>query len=337
LPSLALFATTSPQLLSAALAVASPHVPPPAPESALMLAPVGWSLAAAQDIGAPPTTDADPPAPPSTEPSSEEGEEGEVINEIVVQGEYGPPKSDPIEFINEESYRLTQAIDGVVVKPLAYAYRDAVPEPIRDGLGNLVRNLGEPNNALNFLLQGKVGKALGALGRLAINSTVGIGGLIDVAGKPGIGIPYRRNGFGNTMGYYGIGQGPYLFVPINGPTTARDQLGVILDQAFLPYLAGKPFNQPPYAISYLVINGLDTRLRDDAEIAEIAASDDPYVARRESYLAKREREIAALKGETVPEAEEEGENGSTNAAQPLSDLTLPERLQLTGQAAPEGR
>jgi phospholipid-binding lipoprotein MlaA len=179
-----------------------------------------------------------------------------------------------------------------------------LPEPIRDGLGNVVKNLGEPSNALNFLLQGKVGKAFGALGRLAINSTIGLGGLFDVAGK-GAGIPYRRNGFANTMGFYGVGPGPYLYLPVTGATSVRDLVGSTLDQALLPFAVGKPFNRPAYAATYFVVNGLDQRVEFDQEIAAIRSTDDPYLLRRQTYLAQRRRDIAALKGEPISEEDAE--------------------------------
>ena len=284
-------------MLSAALAVAAPQPGPPVPLAAL--APAGWSLATAQESAALPSdappADVDPEAPP--EAAGEDSEDG---NEIVVEGEYGPPRTDPAEAINEESYRLTQAVDEAVLEPVAYAYRDGVPEPIRDGLGNVVRNLGEPSNALNFLLQGKVGKAFGALGRLAINSTIGVGGLFDVAGKKA-GLPYRRNGFANTMGFYGVGPGPYLYLPVTGATSARDLTGSILDQLLLPVAVGEPFNRTEYAATYFVVNGLDQRLAFDEEIAGIRNSDDPYFLRRETYLAQRRRDIAELKGEPISE------------------------------------
>jgi phospholipid-binding lipoprotein MlaA len=281
--------TTSPPLLSAALAMAAP-VPPPVPAPAPAVVPIVWSLA---------PQDAAPPAPPPAE-----GEGEEEITEITVEGEYGPPKSDPMERVNEESYRLTQAVDQAVVEPIAYAYRDGLPEPIRDGLGNVVRNLGEPSNALNFLLQGKVGKAFGSLGRLAINSTIGLGGLFDVAGKRKI-VPYRRNGFANTLGYYGVGPGPYLYLPVTGATSVRDLAGSTIDQLLLPFAVGKPFNRPAYAATYFVVNGLDQRLNFDEEIAAIRSTDDPYFLRRQTYLAQRRRDIAALKGEPISEEDAE--------------------------------
>lgn len=261
----------------------------------LSVTPITWSLAA---------QDAAPPESAQPLPEDEVPEE-EEINEIVVEGAYGPPAGDPVEQFNAESYRLTQAVDSALVEPVAYAYRDGLPEPIRDGLGNVVRNLGEPSNALNFLLQGKIGKAFETLGRLAINSTLGLGGLFDVAGKSRMNLPYRRNGFANTLGFYGVGPGPYLYLPVTGATTVRDLAGSTLDQALLPFVVGRPFNRPAYAATYFVVNGLDQRLEFDEELAAIEASDDPYGLRRDTYLERRRREIAALKGEVLPEDEDE--------------------------------
>lgn len=287
MPGLALL-STSPALLSAVLGVALPAAPlslPPPPRVERAVLPLAWSLAAAQD------KPADRPQSPAGEPP---------MGEIVVEGQVGPPKSDPMEAVNEDSYRAVQAVDGALIEPLSHVYRDGLPGPVRDGLGNVVRNLGEPSNALNFLLQGKFGKAFETLGRLAINTTVGVGGLFDVAGKRAD-LPYRRNGFGNTLGFYGVGPGPYLYIPVSGATTVRDLGGRILDQLLLPAVVGEPFNRTEYAISYFVINGLDQRLEFDEEIASIRNSNDPYRLRRETYLAQRRRDIAELKGEPISE------------------------------------
>jgi len=301
---------------------------PPAREPSAAPVPADWSLAAAQGSA------------PGAAPPEAAGEAAPPDREIVVEGEYGPPKQDPMIGVNEESYRISQAVDRAVVEPVAHAYRDNLPGPLRDGLGNVVRNLGEPSNALNFLLQGKVGKAFETLGRLAINSTLGLGGDVDQPAKPGIGLPYRRNGFANTLGYYGVGPGAYLYLPVTGATTVRDLFGSTLDQALLPLAVGRPFNRPAYAAGYFVINGLDQRLAFDEELAMIAASDDPYTLRRETYLARRAREIAALKGAPVADEEEEeaaepGADAGPSAAPlpPHSRLRLPERVQLTAPAA----
>lgn len=325
MPNLA-FLTVSQPLLSAALAVPGVPALPPAD---YQVAALTWSLQAEAQT--------QPAAQGEAPPEDDSGE-------IVVEGEYGPPTGDPAEKLNATSYRITQAVDGAVIEPMAYAYRDGLPEPIRDGLGNVVRNLGEPSNALNFLLQGKVGKAFGSLGRLAINSTLGIGGLIDIAGQPGIGIPYRDNGFANTMGFYGVGPGAYLYLPVTGATSVRDIIGSTLDQALLPFLVGKPFSEPEYAVSYFVINGLDERIEVDAELAEIRASEDPYAARRDTYLAMRAREIAALKGEVVEQPQPQTDAAPTPvqgepqaSASGLPSRALAEQIQLTARSSPATR
>ncbi len=252
------------------------------------LLPISWSMTAGQEQGE---------GPQDGEPGV--GDE-QPENEIVVEGEFGPPENDPVAVFNETSYRITQELDEVFLEPVAYAYRDGLPGPIRDGLGNVVRNLGEPANFLNFLLQFKIGKAFETLGRFAINSTLGLGGLIDIAEKPGIGLPYRRNGFANTLGYYGVGPGAYLYLPITGATSARDLVGNTLDQFILPVAVGSPFNRPEYAASYFVINGLDARLEVDEELERIGETIDPYAARRDTYLYRRARDIAELRGEEPP-------------------------------------
>jgi len=257
---------------------------------------LSWSLqqSAGEDQG--------PPIESGSEPESSNDTDPAADNEIIVDGTaYGPPESDPIAVFNETSYRITNDLDEALVEPVAYAYRDGLPVPLRDGLGNVVRNLSEPANFLNFLLQFKIGKAFETLGRFAINSTLGVGGLFDIAEKPGVGLPYRRNGFANTLGFYGVDTGAYLYLPITGATTVRDLIGSTLDQAVLPTLVGRPFNTPEYAIPYFVVSNLDARLEVDAELEVLDSTVDPYTARRDTYLARRERDIALLRGEEPPE------------------------------------
>ena len=274
------------------LAASAPAIRAEAPPPVLA---VEWSLADGQT---PPPQESTEEAPP--EVPDETPEEAPLGNEIVVEGEYGPPAGDPIAAVNETSYRIVQDLDSALIGPLAYGYRDGLPDPLRDGLGNVVRNLREPANFLNFLLQLKIGDAFETLGRFAINSTVGVGGLIDVAGRENIGLPYRRNGFANTLGYYGVGPGAYLYLPVSGATTVRDFIGNGLDQLVLPTAVGRPFNTPEYAVPVFIVSSLDERLEFDEELARIGEAVDPYAARRDTYLYRRERDIALLKGEEPP-------------------------------------
>ncbi|WP_310535357.1 VacJ family lipoprotein [Novosphingobium sp.] len=226
-------------------------------------------------------------------PPSEETAAGP--DEIVVSARQDVPE-DPGQAINVEAFKAVTAVDNALVAPLAMGYKKVLPSPARTGLRNVLRNLTEPVNFLNFMLQLKPGKAAETVGRFAVNSTVGVAGLIDVAKSKSINLPYRPNGFGNTFGYYGVGAGPYMFLPVIGPTSARDLVGWVLDKSFLPSVAGAPFNTSPYALGTGVVKSLDDRIELDDKFKEFHATGDPYVAEREWYLAKRRDEIEALHG-----------------------------------------
>src|SRR3546814_462964 len=118
------------------------------------------------------------------------------------------PPGDPLQNVNIEAFQVAQSVDKALVGPIAKGYEGGVPKPIRDGLGNALRNLREPINFLNFLFQFKIGKAVETVGRFAINSTIGVAGIFDVAKKPPVNLPYRPNGFANTLGFYGVEPGP---------------------------------------------------------------------------------------------------------------------------------
>ena len=131
--------------------------------------------------------------------------------------------------------------------------------------------------------------------RFIINSTLGVGGLIDVAKSRNIGLPHHDNGFGNTLGYYGVGPGPYLFLPIIGPTTLRDLIGGQGDDFVLPIAIGNPFDRLEYQIPRGVLSGIDDRAESDADFkALLDSAVDPYATLRSVYLQNRAAEIQAL-------------------------------------------
>lgn len=226
-------------------------------------------------------------------PSLDQIEQEETA--IVVSGER-TPKQDPMQAVNQVSYEAVQAIDDAVIAPIAMGYQKALPAPVRTGLRNFLRNLTEPVVALNFVLQLKPGKAAETLGRFAINSTIGVAGLVDVARARPFNLPYRRNGFAYTMGYYGIGPGPYMFLPLVGPTTLRDVVGLTLDRFLLPFAVGGPLKHPAYVTGSFVIRSLDERVENDALFKRIREESNPYASYRELYLKARQAEIDALKG-----------------------------------------
>lgn len=232
-----------------------------------------------------------PPAPPAGA--------GEPV--IVVTGQGSVP-GDPIAQLNAQTFEAAQEVDKAIVEPVAYAYRDDLPSPIRKGLANFFRNLREPVVFLNFLLQLKPGKAMETLGRFAINSTLGIGGLVDQAKHPPFNLPRRENGFANTLGYYGVRPGAFLYLPLIGATTVRDLVGSLADATVLPNLAGAPFNRLEYGATAYVITGLEGRIEFDEELQVIRDADEPYASMREAYLARRARDIAALRGDSSDSA-----------------------------------
>lgn len=206
-------------------------------------------------------------------------------------------RGDPLERTNRRFFDAQQKFDRRFFRPAAMGYKKAVPRPVRSGLRNFFRNLGEPIVALNYLLQLKPGKAAETVGRFVINTGLGVGGLVDVARAPGVRLPHRANGFGNTLALYGVKPGPYLFLPFVGPTTVRDLLGGQADGLVLPLAVGKPFNQLEYQIPKGTITGLDRRAEADAELnALFSGAVDPYATLRSVYLQNRAGEIEALRG-----------------------------------------
>ncbi|PZU46069.1 MAG: hypothetical protein DI568_12665 [Sphingomonas sp.] len=229
--------------------------------------------------------------------------ENEQAEEIMVQAKAGSTPGDPLQALNAESFAIIQTVDKAVTGPVARGYKKAVPSPVRSGLRNALRNLQEPVVSLNYLLQLKPGKSAETLGRFAINSTIGGAGLFDVAKTETFDLPYRSNGFGQTLGYYGAKPGPYMFLPLIGPTTARDLIGRVADLSLLPLTVGEPFNQLAYAVPTTTIRLIDERAEADDELRELVdESIDPYAAVRANYLRRRQAEIDALRGRQSKDA-----------------------------------
>jgi len=209
-------------------------------------------------------------------------------------------KGDPWEKFNRHMFKLYLGLDHAVIRPVAMGYQHVLPRPVRSGLRNFFSNLREPVVFLNYLLQHKVGKAAETFARFAFNSTIGVGGLIDVAKNKNLNLPHRPNGFGDTLGFYGVKPGPYIFLPIGGPTTVRDFLGGQGDALVLPLAVGKPFDQAYYQVPRAIIVGLDTRAEADSDFKALFDSAvDPYATLRSVYLQDRAAEIAALKNRPV--------------------------------------
>lgn len=217
--------------------------------------------------------------------------------EIIVTATRAPSRGDPIQSLNRTSFEVVRAVDTAVTGPVARGYKTILPSPIRDGVRNALRNLGEPVVIVNYLLQLKPKKSVETFGRLAINSTIGLAGLFDVAKKPAFGLPYHANGLAHTLGYYGVKPGPYMYLPLIGPTTVRDLAGRVGDMSLLPVAVGRPFSDPVFAGPATVIRLVDERAEADDLIRKNATENaDPYAATRARYLKQRQAEIDALRG-----------------------------------------
>ena len=134
---------------------------------------------------------------------------------------------DPWEEWNRDVFEFNETLDKYAAKPVAQAYRNVTPQVVDDAITNVFSNLGDPINALNALLQGKVVQALSDTGRFLVNSTVGVLGIFDVATH--IGLEKHNEDFGQTLAVWGVDAGPYVFLPVFGPSTLRDASGLAVD------------------------------------------------------------------------------------------------------------
>jgi len=199
-------------------------------------------------------------------------------------------QNDPFEPTNREVFDFDVRLDHAVATPVAKFYRSALPQEAREGIHNALGNLNAPVVLANDVLQGEGEKAGNTVGRFLINSTIGLAGLIDVAGK--IGIPGHDNDFGITLGKSGAAEGSYLVLPFVGPKPPRDLVGTGVDIAFDP-LTYMTWNNSSL---YMVIRGglgvLDARAANIDSVAAIERSSiDFYATSRSLYRQNRNAQI----------------------------------------------
>lgn len=205
-------------------------------------------------------------------------------------------RGDPLEPANRKIYAFNQMLDHWIISPVAHGYARVVPKPIRARARNFSRNLGEPLIFVNDLLQGKVGTAASTLGRFAINTTVGVLGVFDVAARGRI--PHHDNGFGTTLGRWGVEPGPYLFLPVAGPTNVRDAFGTVVNIFLSPQYYLNNVIPRSVGLGTLVVNGLEARLDAQQTLDTIQqTSTDPYATLRSYFMQNRE---SFIHGETSP-------------------------------------
>jgi phospholipid-binding lipoprotein MlaA len=193
----------------------------------------------------------------------------------------GGDERDPWEPFNRSMYEFNDTVDRAVLKPVASAYRDYAPDPLRNGIRNFFGNLADLFIGVNNLLQGKVQEGLSDWGRFGINTVVGFFGLADVASD--IGLEKHNEDFGQTFGRWGSASGPYLVWPFLGPSTARDSVGQVLDLYFDPVRSA---GDAAWPLALTRVTSVRADLLDASRLLEEAALD-RYVFQRDAFLQRR--------------------------------------------------
>jgi phospholipid-binding lipoprotein MlaA len=195
---------------------------------------------------------------------------------------------DPFEPLNRQVFVFNQTVDRVALRPVARAYDEVTPRPVKIGVANFFDNLSTPIWALNHLLQGDLSEAGLQMSRFLINSTGGVGGLMDVAAEGGI--PKSRASFDQTFGVWGVPSGPYVMVPFLGPNTFRSGAGAYA--RFRTDIVWNYFDdQRSVRDKLLVVEIIDTRRRLLPIDSTLERAPDPYIFMRDAYLQRAEFEV----------------------------------------------
>ncbi len=202
---------------------------------------------------------------------------------------------DPLEDANRAVHEFNIALDSLVVGPVAEVYGTVVPEEIRTVVENAARNLGEPNAFVNHVLQGDGDAAGTTLLRFVLNSTIGIGGLADPAADMGLFV--QPTDFGETLGAWGLPEGAYIELPVLGPSTVRDTVGIVVDLAIDPMNYVITREQAYYMLALKGVNLIGKRnTYDDLISLLLYESADSYAAQRLSYMQNKRYVVSG--GET---------------------------------------
>jgi phospholipid-binding lipoprotein MlaA len=208
--------------------------------------------------------------------------------------------NDPIEDTNRAIFSFNLAVDRNFLLPVAKAYRSVLPDPIRDSLRDFFQNLRGPIILVNDALQGEFTRAGDTLARFAINSTIGLGGMVDVAGRWGI--PYHSEDFGQTLAVWGIPEGLYLMLPVLGPSNPRDAAGDVAEGFADPWNRIAT-NHHRIWVTFVRggISGIDERSRNIESLADIertaldfyATIRSLYRQRRQALIRNQDRDLPA--------------------------------------------
>jgi phospholipid-binding lipoprotein MlaA len=199
-------------------------------------------------------------------------------------------QNDPYEQTNRSIFALDQGFDHAIARPFAVGYNRVVPGTARKSIHNFLSNLDSPVIFANDLLQGETTRAGQTLGRAVVNTTLGLGGIMDVAGK--MGIPGHEEDFGQTLGVWGVGEGPYMVLPFAGPSNPRDVAGMGGDIAMDPFTYLKWNNSTLHQMLRTGLSIVDLRARNVESLDSIErTSVDLYATTRSLYRQHRNAEI----------------------------------------------
>ncbi len=190
---------------------------------------------------------------------------------------------DPFEDVNRSIYEFNDTIDDNLLEPVSRAYKDHVPEVAQDGVSNFFGNLRDVTTLANQILQFKPVESAETFGRILVNSTIGLGGLFDVASD--MNLTTENEDFGQTMAVWGVEEGPYVVIPLLGPSTVRDGAGVYVDLTSPANMVNEMDDIG--FVSASAMNIIDKRVELLPVTDMLDQSDDPYIAMRSSYLQKR--------------------------------------------------
>lgn len=223
--------------------------------------------------------------------------------------------NDRLEPLNRAMFGVDQALDAAIIRPVTWTYRKVTPDFAQRGVTNFLRNLRTPITFANNLLQGEVKRAGTSLGRFLINTTVGIGGLADVAADRGL--PYHYEDFGQTLAVWGVKEPTYLYVPILGPTGLRDGFGLVVDNFSFDPVTWYSYADNPQWHNWVYFGALLIDLK--AGTMEVTdelkkSSIDYYAALRSAYQQNRAKEIR--NGAPPPIEEIDGEDPFAKANGP---------------------
>lgn len=191
---------------------------------------------------------------------------------------------DPLEKVNRAMYSFNDAIDSAVLRPVAKGYDKALPAALKTGVANFFNNAFEPTTVLNDLLQGKPGQALSDTGRFVVNTTIGVVGIFDVAS--GMGLERHVEDFGQTFAKWGLNPGPYLVLPLLGPSNLRDATGTGIYFGYTYPFSNISDDATRYSVYALEIINYRAQLLGASDVLDQAALD-PYLFVREAYNQRR--------------------------------------------------